>query len=248
MKRVFGWRLGLAIFLIALSGLLYFAHYSLFHDSHHIFIYLVGDVAFVPIEVLIVVLILERLLHEQEKRSRLKKLNMVIGAFFSEVGTELLRQVSAFDAGIEDTRARLAAPGEGGGAGIRRLKQEFSRRGYDIDIESGALPALKTFLVGKRCFLLGLLENPNLLEHESFTEQLWAVFHLTEELEQRRDFAGLPASDLEHLAGDIKRAYSCLVAEWISYMAHLKKDYPYLYSLAVRTNPFNAAATVIVGG
>jgi len=30
--------------------------------------------------------------------------------------------------------------------------------------------------------LLGLLGNPNLLEHDSFTDLLWAVFHLMEEL------------------------------------------------------------------
>ena len=37
-----------------------------------------------------------------------------------------------------------------------------------------------------------------------------------------------------------------LIAEWIAYMRHLKSDYPYLYSLAVRTNPFdpNASAEV----
>jgi hypothetical protein len=44
---------------------------------------------------------------------------------------------------------------------------------------------------------------------------------------------------MEHLNFDIKRAYILLVNEWLSYMKHLKEDYPYLYSLAVRTNPFN---------
>ena len=39
----------------------------------------------------------------------------------------------------------------------------------------------------KRDFLLRLLENPNLLEHDSFANLLLAVFHLTEELAQRRD-------------------------------------------------------------
>lgn len=248
MKRIFGWKVGLAVFLIALSGLLYFTHYSIFHDAHHIFIYLIGDVAFVPIEVLLVALILERLLHEQEKRVRMKKLNMVIGAFFSEVGTGLLTRISVFDVEIEETRKQIAALDGFGQAGIRRIKKELRKRAYDIDIGRGTLPELKTFLAGKRDFLLRLLENPNLLEHQSFTEQLWAVFHLTEELEKRVSFEGLPASDLEHLAGDIKRVYGCLVAEWISYMRHLKKDYPYLYSLALRTNPFNEAANVIVGG
>jgi hypothetical protein len=56
----------------------------------------------------------------------------------------------------------------------------------------------------------------------------------------------LPASDYGHLSGDIKRVYGLLIAEWLAYMKHLKDKYPYLFSLAVRTNPFDAAASVIV--
>jgi len=51
---------------------------------------MLGDVAFVPIEVLLVTLIIHRLLSEREKRTRLEKLNMVIGAFFSEMGTDVI--------------------------------------------------------------------------------------------------------------------------------------------------------------
>ena len=94
--------------------------------------------------------------------------------------------------------------------------------------------------------MLGLLENPNLLEHESFTNLLWAVFHLTEELIHRRRLKGLPDSDYKHLSGDIKRIYHLLIAEWLEYMEHLKNDYPYLFSLAMRMNPFDANASVEV--
>lgn len=89
---------------------------------------------------------------------------------------------------------------------------------------------------------MSLLGNPNLLEHEAFTELLWAVFHLAEELGNRRDVSSLPQSDYDHLIGDIKRVYVLLGAEWLSYMRHLQENYPYLFSLAVRTNPFNPAA------
>ncbi len=47
---------------------------------------MVGDIAFVPIEVLMVTLIIHRLLTEREKRAMLKKMNMVIGAFFQRSG------------------------------------------------------------------------------------------------------------------------------------------------------------------
>ena len=96
------WQLWFGLALVALSAALYWVHYAAFHDAHHIFIYLVGDIAFVPIEVLLVTLILHQLLTRREKRSLLGKLNMVIGTFFSEVGTELLGRLAAFDASPQE--------------------------------------------------------------------------------------------------------------------------------------------------
>jgi len=105
---------------------------------------------------------------------------------------------------------------------------------------------LRTLLTGKRVFLLGLLENPNLLEQEAFTDLLWSVFHLTEELSVRGDLKCLTDADGKHIADDIKRAYAILIIEWLAYMKHLKHDYPYLFSFAVRTNPFDLNASPVV--
>jgi hypothetical protein len=44
----------------------------------------------------------------------------------------------------------------------------------------------------------------------------------------------------------MRRAYALLFSEWISYLSHLREDYPYLFSLAVRTNPFDRDASVVV--
>ncbi|KPK72110.1 hypothetical protein AMJ87_05645 [candidate division WOR_3 bacterium SM23_60] len=241
MKRL-NWQVLLGISLVVLSAFVYFIHYLVFRDVHHIFIYLVGDIAFVFIEVLLVTLIIHRLLGEREKRSMLEKMNMVIGTFFSEVGTYLLREFSRFDPQCDGLRKHL------------RTTKDFSQREfaavsrkvkvYDCIIESSRedLQALKTFLVGKREFLLRLLANPNLLEHDTFTNLLWAVFHLTDELDHRKDISAIPDKDYAHLAGDVKRAYVLLISEWLDYMKHLKTNYPYLFSLAMRTNPFDLAA------
>ena len=241
MKRL-NWQVVLGLSLIGLSAFFYLIHYVIFRDAHHIFIYMVGDIAFVPIEVLMVTLIIHRLLTEREKRSMLKKLNMVIGAFFSEVGTHLLKSLYDFDANAASIRKDLVV-------GSKWKKKDYSRTlkhltGYDYSVDSKVsdLSELKKFLIEKRDFLLRLLENPNLLEHESFSELLWAVFHLTEELASRNDFNDLPESDLQHLSGDIKRAYVLLISQWLSYMQHLQEDYPYLFSLALRTNPFDPQA------
>ena len=117
---------------------------------------------------------------------------------------------------------------------------------YDVAYSFAAFESMRELLVKERGFLLRLLENQNLLEHESFTDLLWAVFHVAEELACRISLENLPATDSKHLAGDVRRAYRLLVLQWFDYMKHLKHDYPYLFSLAIRTNPFNPDAKITV--
>ncbi len=245
MKR-WGWQIKLGIILVVFSAVVYFVHYLIFRDTHHIFIYLIGDIAFVFFEVLLVTLIIHRLLGEREKRNRLEKLNMVIGAFFSEVGTELLTFFSDFDPKLDEIRKELVVTTSWTDQEFNRVSKHLKNYDYSIDIQKLSLDDLRTFLTGKRDFLLRLLENPNLLEHEEFTELLRAVFHLTEELGNRKSTEDLPETDYAHLAGDIKRAYVQLVHQWLDYMRHLKDNYPYLFSLALRTNPFDQQASPIV--
>ena len=100
------------------------------------------------------------------------------------------------------------------------------------------LSALRDSLSPKKSYLLQMFSNPNLLEHDTFTDMLWALYHLIDEMENREDFFALPASDLKHLDGDITRAYGLLALEWVEHMKYLKERYPYLWSIAVRKNPF----------
>jgi hypothetical protein len=245
MKQV-SWQILLGLSLIVLSAIFYLIHYAIFRDAHHILLYLIGDIAFVFIEVLLVTLIIHQLLGEREKRVMLKKLNMVIGAFFSEVGTGLLKIFSDFDSDTDKIRKVLVVTNDWSETEFSEGSKRIKNYNFKMDRQGVDLEKLKSFLIGKRNFLLGLLENPNLLEHESFTDLLWAVFHLTEELENRVDVKRLPDNDFAHLSSDIKRAYILLVVQWLSYMKHLKNDYPYLFSLAIRTNPFDPKASPIV--
>jgi hypothetical protein len=229
--------------LIMLSALMYFLQIRVFHSGRDTLFYLLQDLAFVPIQLLLVTVIVDQVLRIREKAAMLNKLNMVIGTFFSEAGTRLLRSFSGFDHHIDRIRPELLVKADWPDREFDRVLADLQQYDYHIDVQKNDLGGLKLFLSGKRDFLLRLLENPNLLEHETFTELLWAVFHLTEELEFRTDLAHLSAADREHIALDIRRAYVILISEWLSYMRHLKKEYPYLFSLAVRTNPFDERAS-----
>lgn len=245
MKR-FNWQVILGLLLTIISASIYIIHYALFKDSHHIFIYLLGDIAFLPIDVLLVTLIIHRVLGMREKRAMLEKMNMVIGAFFSEVGTELLKILAEFDPNIDKNSKELVVKSNWSNRKFVDTSKSFKDYDYEYKHQPLELDDLKIFLSGKRDFLLRLLENPNLLEHEAFTDLLWAVLHLTEELSNRKALKLLPDTDYAHLSGDMKRAYKSLISEWLIYMKHLKNNYPYLFSLAIRINPLDKDASPIV--
>ena len=108
------------------------------------------------------------------------------------------------------------------------------------------LTNIHSILVEKREFLVNLINNPNLLEKDEFSSLLLALLHLDEELSRRGEFSDIKDADFNHLNGDMKRVYSKLVYEWVYYLKYLKKYYPYMISLAIRTNPFDTEADVHV--
>ena len=234
-----------ALFLAA-SALFYFIHYLIFRDPHHIFIYLLGDFSFLPLEVFLVVIVIERILTRREKQSMLQKLNMVIGAFFSEVGNQLLSRLLGHFDNREEISRNLNVTADWTAKDFKRADAFAYHLKIDLDVRQINLEGLRTFLSQKRAFVLGLLENPNLLEHDRFTDLLWATTHLDEELEARPSLKDLPESDLEHLAVDIQRMYDHLASEWLDYVQHLKSSYPFLFSLILRTHPFQERPSPVV--
>ena len=231
---------------IAASGLLYYLHYIIFHDPHHIFIYLLGDLAFLPLEVSIVVIVIERILARREKRAVLHKLNMVIGAFFSEVGNHLLAEILPWIRNREEIAAHLNIKADWTSRDFQAADRYANYLRIDLDEKKVDLDGLKNYLHSKRLYLLTLLENPSPLEHDRFTDLLWATTHLAEELEMRETLQNMPEADTAHIMVDIKRMYDNLTSEWLDYVQHLKTSYPFLFSLVLRTHPFQESPSATV--
>lgn len=236
----------LAVLLLLPSAAAYALHWVIFRNAHDIFFYLLMDVAFLFVQAVLATLVFDRLLNAHERQAVMKKLNVVVGIFFSQVGTPLLRLLSAFDGRAEDARKHLKADGGWNPQHFAKMQSVLQSHEPAIEASRGDLALLKVTLEQQRDFMVRLLENPNLLEHETLTELLWAVFHLADEFAHRPSVASLPEPDRRHLETDIRRAYDLLVREWLRHMQHLKSDYPYLFSLAVRTNPFDPDAKVEV--
>jgi voltage-gated potassium channel len=172
--------------------------------------------------------------------------NMIIGIFFSEVGTGILKKFSARDPAVNEIRSALIVSNNWSESDFSRARSVIGNHAFTLDSQVVSLEDLHAFLMHHKGFLLALLENPQLIEHDSFTPLLQALFHLTEELMAREKLTGLPKTDFAHLSGDINRVYRLLLLEWLAYMQYLKQNYPYLFSLAMRQNPFDTNASVIV--
>ncbi len=240
------WEVRLGIVLVLLSVAIYAAKYLLLGDPGNTYQYIFNALGFLPINVLLVTLLINELMSVRAKRERLEKLNMVIGTFFSEVGTGLLTLLSDRDPGLRESRQDLVVTEAWTPERFSAVRDRLRHHRYGVAVDAADLEELRRYLVERRGFLLRLLENPVLLEHESFTDLLRATFHLTEELERRGDFTGLPESDIRHLEGDMGRVYRLLTGQWLGYMEYLKRNYPYLFSLAMRSNPFDETASPVV--
>ena len=134
IKRLFSWKVLLGLGLVLLSGILYYLHFVIFKDAHHIFIYLLGDIAFVPIEVLMVTLIIHQVLVSREKKVLFRKLNMLIGAFFSNVGTQLLDIFSKMDPDIGNLTEDLRVDNKWTAENFMKVNALLRSHTYNIDL------------------------------------------------------------------------------------------------------------------
>lgn len=241
-KELFTIAVALVIAALALHGI----HYLIFRDLHHVAIYGFGDIAFIPVEILVISLVVDRLLEERKRQSIRDKMNMVVGTFFSALGQPLLERMCEVLQDADEVRACLCIGPDWAPEQIQEAKGTVPDLRIKVRPATEDMEALRELLTENREFMLRLLQNPILIEDECFTQLLWALTHLQEELAARGDLDNLPQSDVNHLIGDIRRVYENLLREWLEYMSHLKENYPFLYSFQARTNPLRTDADVTV--
>ena len=237
MKKL-GWRFRFSVLLIFLSIMLYSFHYYLFRDTHLILLSFLGDLAFIPIQVLLVSLVIDKVIKQRETEGLIEKLNLIIGVFFNEVGTNTLKYFTAIDPNVDEIAGFLIVNPSWEDRDFKKALEKCKNYNYEIEFHKIDLEKMNEFLLSKRGFLLRLLENPNLLEHETFTHLLTAVFHLQDELSSR-DLLQLRDDEKEHIRSDIERVYRASVSQWVMYIKHLKNTFPYLFVKAMSNNPFN---------
>lgn len=241
--KKYNWEVNWGIGLIFFSFMMYFIQALIFKDAKLLFQELLAQLAYLPLYVFLNTIVIEQLLKRKEKADMVKKINTVIGVFFSEMGKELIGELIKFDLNFDNIKGEFTNDLEWTDQRIIQLRETLKKYKSKIDSRNGDVLKIKILVDSKRQLLISFLNNPNILEHQVFTELLFAIFHIGEEITQRIELNDLCQEDYKHLSIDIKRIYILIIFQWISYMEHLSKEYPYLYSLALKTNPFIVSKT-----
>jgi voltage-gated potassium channel len=182
--------------------------------------------------------------HRERGRKR-ERASALVGVFFSEMGNDLIRLLLSADPNVEHLCRDAIVSENWTEAEFASLRSRIERHEYSIDYAKAPFAEMRDTLSRKTEMLLRFYENPTLIEEDSFTGLLRATLHLREELVLRQTLDG-PASDLGHLARDARRVYALLSENWLQYTYRLRRTYPYLFSLAVRTNPFDASCSPVI--
>lgn len=125
----------IGIGLIGLSLVLHYVHYLIFQDLHHTLIFLFADIAFIPMEVFFTTLVIDKLLEKREKEHLRDKLSMLIGVFFSELGTDILNTFVYADDNTEIIAKEALVTKEWNKNEFKNLEKLVDEYEYDIDIK-----------------------------------------------------------------------------------------------------------------
>ena len=239
MKKQTKEMIWIGVGLILLSLFLHFLHVVIFKDLHHTLIFLFADIAFIPMEVFFTTLVIERLLEKRESHHVKEKLNMLVGVFYAEIGTQLLSYFVEQDDNVYVCKKlRVQDPSVWDENYFKRLQELNSTYHYEVSLDKVDLKQLHDILHEGKNLLITLVTNESLHDHETFTEMLMLVLHLNEELDMR-DYESLTETEKLHLTHDMEALYRYLTYEWCHYLNYLSKNYPGLFSTAIMLSPFN---------
>lgn len=186
----------------------------------------------------------ELIIRRRERAFRAQKINLVVGVFFSELGTTLLRLLARADPDGDRLKRDLAVSDQWTVQDVAAAEKQLDRHSFRVEPDRLDIKELKNTLETHGRLLIRLLEHPSLLESEGFTQLSRTIFHLREELIHHPRLDRLTEADRRRLAEDAGRVYQPLARHWLTYLAHLRAHYPYLFLLATRRNPFSAEAAV----
>lgn len=222
------------LFLFGLSASIYFLQLYLFKDPATTGFYLLQDLAFLPTTIAVATIVVGKIMEYHEKQNRISKTRMLASSFFSDNGFKLLKILLSFTTVSPEIKDILKINPNWTSKQFATAANKAKTYSFPIHFSTEQLENLKNIFAEKRMALLIIMSNPLLFDHEDFTDMLWAILHLSDELTIRENLTSIPKEELYHLNDDIERVIQGLLANWFMHISYIKDEYPHLYLLALK--------------
>ncbi|MHA1490332.1 MAG: hypothetical protein ACTSRI_11845 [Promethearchaeota archaeon] len=135
MKHI-NWLISFGIILILLSFILYYLQFLMFHDISHLVDIMFLNLAFLPLNALFITIIVQYLLMKREKNSALKRIYIVIGTFFNEIGNDLVKLLSKSDPACAKIFEKLDIPNDWNEKQFKTLTHFFENYNFKFFIKN----------------------------------------------------------------------------------------------------------------
>ena len=146
------WQVQIAVVLIVAAVVVYALRWILFSSENlhqEMLRYLVDDVAFLFIQVLLVSILVDGLMQRRQRETMLDKLNMIVGAFFTRVRRRRTGPHRQLDGDLERCARTSCAPVLEG-RDYERATQAFRAHKPVIELSTGDLVSLRERLTARR--------------------------------------------------------------------------------------------------
>lgn len=228
----------IAILLIMISVILLYLQCVIFKDAQHTVSLIFTNIAFIPLNVFFTAIVIQTLIEKRNNYHKREKLIMIKGVFFSELGSDLLEKFVKHDSGASVISDQAHVSKNWTNKDFKKLEEVIDEHNFEVDVYNLDLEKFSDLLNKNKEFLFSIITNPSLMEHETFSDMIIALFHLKEELKDIYINLDSSCSDRQHLKEDIRRLYRLMSKTWVVYMKHLKDEYPNLFIKAMVHNPF----------
>lgn len=228
----------LILLLLCASALLYAIHYLIFRDLHHLAIFGLHELAFVPLEVILVTLGLDQLVEKTHREEARSKVSIIETLYFNESGGTMLRYLTSFDPDAARLRELLQVTEDWRSSDFRQAIRQLKSYPFLLDLDRIDFFGLHYHLSQRHEYYRSMLENPALTQSEAFTEMIMKIYLLWEELDGRTNLYQLPEKDRNYLAELLHEIYRELTEYWLDNVYNHSIHNRFRLHRAVESNPF----------
>ena len=228
----------LILLLLCTSALLYAIHYLIFRDLHHLAIFGLHELAFVPLEVILVTLGLDKLVEKTHREETRSKVSIIETLYFNESGGTMLRYLTSFDPDAARLRELLQVTESWRSSDFRQAIRQLKSYPFLLDLDRIDFFGLHYHLSQRHEYYRSMLENPALTQSEAFTEMIMKIYLLWEELDGRTNLYQLPEKDRNYLAELLHEIYRELTEYWLDNVYNHSIHNRFRLHRAIESNPF----------